>query len=142
MKFCSKCGKQLMDESVICPGCGCPTADYAQPQTSASTYSSDYPIVKEYAEKAKTVKTLGIIALILCCGIGIIFSIIIWVMTGGVKVDKINAPNVKLTDPREIAEFEEAKRNMALGKKFAVVPYVIVVVCLGIILFSIMMYGL
>ena len=23
MKFCQKCGKQLMDEAVICPGCGC-----------------------------------------------------------------------------------------------------------------------
>ena len=23
MKFCSKCGKEIMDEAVICPGCGC-----------------------------------------------------------------------------------------------------------------------
>ena len=23
MKFCSKCGKELMDEAVVCPGCGC-----------------------------------------------------------------------------------------------------------------------
>ncbi|MBQ6996752.1 MAG: zinc-ribbon domain-containing protein [Oscillospiraceae bacterium] len=23
MKFCSKCGKELMDEAVFCPGCGC-----------------------------------------------------------------------------------------------------------------------
>ena len=23
MKYCTKCGKQLMDEAVICPGCGC-----------------------------------------------------------------------------------------------------------------------
>lgn len=22
-KFCSKCGKELFDEAVICPGCGC-----------------------------------------------------------------------------------------------------------------------
>ena len=139
MKYCSRCGKQLMDEAVICPGCGCPTADYAQTPTSASTYSSDYPIVKEYAEKAKTVKTLGIISLILCCGIGIIFSIIIWVMTGGIRLDKINAPNVKLTDPREIAEFEEAKRNMALGKKFAFVPYCVVIICLAIVLCVAMM---
>lgn len=25
MKYCSKCGKELFDEAVICPGCGCPT---------------------------------------------------------------------------------------------------------------------
>lgn len=23
MKYCSKCGKEIMDEAVICPGCGC-----------------------------------------------------------------------------------------------------------------------
>ena len=23
MKYCSKCGKELIDEAVICPGCGC-----------------------------------------------------------------------------------------------------------------------
>lgn len=23
MKYCQKCGKQILDEAVICPGCGC-----------------------------------------------------------------------------------------------------------------------
>lgn len=23
MKYCTKCGKELLDEAVICPGCGC-----------------------------------------------------------------------------------------------------------------------
>lgn len=23
MKFCEKCGKEIMDEAVVCPGCGC-----------------------------------------------------------------------------------------------------------------------
>jgi len=23
MKFCSKCGKEIMDEAVVCPACGC-----------------------------------------------------------------------------------------------------------------------
>ena len=23
MKYCSTCGKELMDEAVVCPGCGC-----------------------------------------------------------------------------------------------------------------------
>lgn len=25
MKFCSKCGKEILDEAVICPHCGCAT---------------------------------------------------------------------------------------------------------------------
>ncbi len=31
MKYCSHCGKELLDEAVICPGCGCPAqANYFQ----------------------------------------------------------------------------------------------------------------
>jgi uncharacterized membrane protein YvbJ len=26
MKFCSKCGKEILDEAVVCPGCGCAVA--------------------------------------------------------------------------------------------------------------------
>ena len=28
MKYCEKCGNELLDEAVICPKCGCPTAEY------------------------------------------------------------------------------------------------------------------
>ncbi len=27
MKYCSKCGAQLVDEAVVCPSCGCAVAD-------------------------------------------------------------------------------------------------------------------
>lgn len=23
MKYCTKCGRELMDEAIVCPGCGC-----------------------------------------------------------------------------------------------------------------------
>lgn len=26
MKFCQKCGKEIVDEAIICPGCGCAIA--------------------------------------------------------------------------------------------------------------------
>ena len=28
MKYCSKCGKELLDEAVICPNCGCFASPY------------------------------------------------------------------------------------------------------------------
>ncbi len=28
MKYCTKCGAELYDESMMCPKCGCLTADY------------------------------------------------------------------------------------------------------------------
>lgn len=35
MKFCSKCGKELMDDAVVCVGCGCPVNTNAQQQYGA-----------------------------------------------------------------------------------------------------------
>ena len=38
MKFCQKCGKEIMDEAVICPNCGCQTD--SQYQTSNTEIDS------------------------------------------------------------------------------------------------------
>jgi len=27
MKFCSKCGKEVLDEAMVCPNCGCAVVD-------------------------------------------------------------------------------------------------------------------
>ena len=32
MKYCSHCGKQIMDEAVICVHCGCPVDNTVRPQ--------------------------------------------------------------------------------------------------------------
>lgn len=39
MKYCSKCGKELFDEAIICPGCGC----YATPTPSTFTQKYETP---------------------------------------------------------------------------------------------------
>lgn len=36
MKFCQKCGKELVDEAVVCPGCGC-SQGAATPATEDSS---------------------------------------------------------------------------------------------------------
>lgn len=35
MKFCQHCGKEVMNEAVICPGCGCPIQSANNMQTNA-----------------------------------------------------------------------------------------------------------
>ena len=35
--FCTKCGKELFDEAVICPQCGTPTENYVQPAPVAAS---------------------------------------------------------------------------------------------------------
>ena len=43
MKFCQKCGKEIMDEAVICPNCGC-----------AVKKEAEAPKVVEVPKQAKT----------------------------------------------------------------------------------------
>ena len=38
--FCSKCGKEINDEAVVCVHCGCATANYKQSNTE-----KDQPII-------------------------------------------------------------------------------------------------
>lgn len=35
MKYCSKCGKELVDEAVVCPGCGCAQGNMLKRQDDA-----------------------------------------------------------------------------------------------------------
>ena len=37
MKYCTKCGKELFDEAVICPGCGCATERYCGASSDAGS---------------------------------------------------------------------------------------------------------
>lgn len=38
MKYCSKCGKEIMDEAVVCPNCGCSLEETkAQNSTDSSS---------------------------------------------------------------------------------------------------------
>lgn len=53
MKYCSKCGNELMDEAVICPKCGCPVENGTN-QGKASKLN-----------KVKTAFFLNIIALVI-----------------------------------------------------------------------------
>ncbi len=47
MKYCQKCGKELLDEAVICVGCGCPVASIV---TEGNAFASEEEVL-EKAEK-------------------------------------------------------------------------------------------
>lgn len=49
MKYCTKCGKELLDDAVICMGCGCMTDDCI-----AAGKGSDNALVKKLSEKIYT----------------------------------------------------------------------------------------
>ena len=133
--FCSKCGKELVDEALICPHCGCGTSNFnraSQPQSApVSTHSEHYPALKAFSDEAKNLQTLGILSAVFCFGIGIIFAIAIWVKQGFLPQDRI--PNLNLTLPDEIAEFESAKKRWMMASNLTALPVVAIIVCGAIV---------
>ena len=79
--FCSKCGKEIDDEAVVCPNCGCATEKMNQPANE---------IYKDYTQELAPAKKIGIASLIFSVIplIGIILGII-----GCIKVKKITNEN-------------------------------------------------
>ncbi len=54
MKFCSKCGREIMDEAVICPGCGC-TVSGTYPHNDMKWQQMDSKVLlKQLQRKLKT----------------------------------------------------------------------------------------
>lgn len=59
MKYCAKCGKEVMDEAVICPNCGCAVQSEATPTKIA------------VPKRAKNAKIFGILSILLLAPFGI-----------------------------------------------------------------------
>lgn len=78
MKFCTKCGKELMDEAVVCPACGNMVAEENAPQTVSNdqvsvglcVLSAFIPLfgiiywALKYKETPKRAKACGITAIV------------------------------------------------------------------------------
>lgn len=66
MKFCQKCGKEIMDEAVICPNCGCAVENAVAAQAAKSATVS-------YDDAVKGAMTTNIISAVL-----LVLAIILW----------------------------------------------------------------
>ncbi len=112
MKFCSKCGKELHDEAVICVGCGCPIETV--PKTAKNEDINEYNRLMAFVREVKTMHILGIISLVLCLGIGIIFQIINIIKLNKYmdrKAKGYKFPEFNLTNPNDIALYEDTKKK-------------------------------
>lgn len=65
MKYCTKCGKELFDEAVLCPGCGCPIA-----ATSSTSNCTDNLLTK-LSERIKVNSIIWIVVAVLQIIIGL-----------------------------------------------------------------------
>ena len=136
--FCSKCGKEIADEAIICPQCGCATSNYhqsaanhnAQPQNTTA-YSQDYIKIKEFAERVNGVYAMSIISFVLFLGIGIIFSFAVWAKAYGISI-----PTITTKNPNEIAMFESSKRKLGKALAFAYMPWYVLIIIPAALFFS------
>lgn len=122
--FCSKCGKEIFDEAVICPNCGCPT------NSTTSTPSQQYPVLQNFVSQVKTPYIISIVGIVLCLGIGFILAIVARIMCKNIVV-----PEFTSTNPTEIAEFEQAKRKLDTAQKLSRITLGIFCIVLGLSIF-------
>lgn len=59
MKFCQKCGKEIMEEAVICPSCGC------------AIEKKEAPTKVAVPKRAKNAQIFGILSILLLAPFGI-----------------------------------------------------------------------
>ena len=99
MKYCSSCGKELMDDAVVCPGCGCMQEGKAvQTQSNAKGFSFGWAalgffiplaglvlfIIGKDSEPVKA-KSAGIGALVGFI-VNTLFSVVLGVFLGVIEV--------------------------------------------------------
>ena len=81
MKYCSKCGSELLDEAVICPKCGCPV-------DTEHIYSAQ-ALSSKQNDKIKSASNFNFAAFVLSClMIGVCFFLVIASFIGAPKASK------------------------------------------------------
>ncbi len=78
--FCSKCGAEIDDDALICPKCGCGTANYTATNTAKETSTS----LEAQKNTLKTLGTLSIVFSLLIPIVGLVFAIVLLVKLAGV----------------------------------------------------------
>jgi uncharacterized membrane protein YvbJ len=69
--FCSKCGNEISDQSVVCPNCGCATSNAVPTQQTQSTSA---PVIED--GETKTLATCALVFSFLMPIVGLILGII------------------------------------------------------------------
>ncbi|MDE7162458.1 MAG: zinc-ribbon domain-containing protein [Clostridia bacterium] len=89
MKFCTHCGKEVMDDAVICPNCGCSVQyDENQQGAAAPQFTAPQPQHTAPVDNYSTMSILGLVLSFFTAFVGLIVSILAYneaKRTGSVK---------------------------------------------------------
>lgn len=142
---CPECNNLISDRATTCPRCGCPIAvNNAQQSYSIDGFHSPsqinplniqhtsmYPQIRAFSDEAKTLYVLGILSIVLCLGIGIIFEIIYMI-----KYKKVKRPDrSQIQDPYELGEFDASAKKLDTSRKLWTIAWIIT----GIAFFALFM---
>ena len=96
MKYCIHCGKECLDDAIICPACGC-SVQYESKNVNTNQNQTQYqnlnqnnsvPPVNYYTDKCSLMSILGFVFAFLNSVVGLILSIVAYneaKTTGSVK---------------------------------------------------------
>lgn len=98
--FCSKCGKEIDDEAIICTGCGCQTHNYKSPSVQVNSKGG-------ISKKLDELKKCGYVSII-----GGIIIPIIGIIFGALGLNKLQNMSVPES---YINEKEEAEKLNKIG---------------------------
>lgn len=77
MKFCTHCGKEVLDDAVICPNCGCSVQYDETPQGAAAPqFTAPQPQHTAPADTYSTMSILGLVLSFFTALVGLIVSIL------------------------------------------------------------------
>lgn len=71
MKYCTHCGKELLDDAIVCPGCGC-AVESENNASASSQFVSPQPVNDSYS----TMSIIGLVFSLLGGILGLILSIL------------------------------------------------------------------
>ena len=102
--YCSKCGKEIMDEAAFCQNCGCPTG---KTSTTATNEVTNYDIVTTIAQRFNTNGIVWIVVAVLQIIIGLSgswFTLIVGALNMFSAVQDINYSKTLAANPVGIVE--------------------------------------
>jgi hypothetical protein len=139
MSFCKNCGADV-GENKFCSVCGTAVNETTQNATISNSFSNYYPQICEYERDAVGIFVFGILSLVCCMGIGIIFEII-----AIVKSDKANKKfknlminDLLVTNPIEIDKLQNAKSKHKTGGILTSIAIIITSILLVVLFMTVL----